>query len=88
MANLYPHKKSASSTDRKVCRRRTMTYHELLADKAKSSQLYIYIYIYIYIYVDICHTNLIHLFLSIIYHATLPQKFSGVRLHKCKKNLK
>ena len=77
MANLYPHKKNASSTDRKVCRRRTMTYHELLADKAKSLQLYIYI--------DICHTNLIHLFLSIIYHATLPQKFSGVRFHKCKK---
>ena len=40
----YTRKKSASSTDHKVCRRRTMTYHELLADKAKSLQLYIYIY--------------------------------------------
>jgi hypothetical protein len=79
-------KKSASSTDRKVCRRRTMTYHELLADIAKSSQLYIYIYIYIYI--DIYHANLIHIFLSIIYHTTVPKKFSGVRFHKCKKYLK
>jgi hypothetical protein len=61
MANLYPHKKSASSTDRKVRRRRTIIQLSLLTGNVKI------LLIYIYMVVDICYFVIFHVLLVCIY---------------------